>query len=92
MPTGWTVARPPTGKQPELPVLAVADFGNVQPTTDTRNGPDYVLTLLQGALTPIVREDYARLSNGRYALAVGDSHTVVDPMMGQGANSASYSA
>jgi 2-polyprenyl-6-methoxyphenol hydroxylase-like FAD-dependent oxidoreductase len=48
--------------------------------------------LLQGALTPIVREDYARLGSGRYALAVGDSHTVVDPMMGQGANSASYSA
>ena len=48
--------------------------------------------LLQGALTPVVRHDYARLSSGRYALAVGDSHTVVDPMMGQGANSASYSA
>ena len=48
--------------------------------------------LLQGALTPIVREDYARLSTGRYALAMGDAHTVVDPMMGQGANSASYSA
>jgi 2-polyprenyl-6-methoxyphenol hydroxylase-like FAD-dependent oxidoreductase len=48
--------------------------------------------LLQGALTPIVREDYARLSSGRYALAVGDAHTVVDPMMGQGGNSASYSA
>jgi 2-polyprenyl-6-methoxyphenol hydroxylase-like FAD-dependent oxidoreductase len=48
--------------------------------------------LLQGALTPIVRKDYARLGSGRYALAVGDSHTVVDPMMGQGANSASYSA
>jgi 2-polyprenyl-6-methoxyphenol hydroxylase-like FAD-dependent oxidoreductase len=48
--------------------------------------------LLQGALTPIVREDYARLSSGRFALAMGDAHTVVDPMMGQGANSASYSA
>jgi hypothetical protein len=48
--------------------------------------------LLQGALTPVVREDYARLSSGRYALAMGDAHTVVDPMMGQGANSASYSA
>ena len=39
-----------------------------------------------------MREDYARLSSGRYALAMGDAHTVVDPMMGQGANSASYSA
>ena len=53
-----------------------------------RSGRD----LLQGALTPIVREDYAQLSSGRYALAMGDAHTVVDPMMGQGANSASYSA
>lgn len=48
--------------------------------------------LLQGALTPIVRQDYAGLDNGRYALAVGDCHVVVDPLMGQGANSASYSA
>jgi 2-polyprenyl-6-methoxyphenol hydroxylase-like FAD-dependent oxidoreductase len=48
--------------------------------------------ILQGALTPVVREDYAQLASGRYAIAVGDAHTVVDPMMGQGANSASYSA
>ncbi len=48
--------------------------------------------IIQGALTPTVREDYTRLDNGRYALAVGDVHTVVDPMMGQGANAASYSA
>ena len=48
--------------------------------------------LLQGALTPIVRQDYAQLESGRYALAVGDCHVVVDPLMGQGANSASYSA
>lgn len=48
--------------------------------------------IIQGALTPTVREDYVRLDSGRYALAVGDVHTVVDPMMGQGANSASYSA
>jgi 2-polyprenyl-6-methoxyphenol hydroxylase-like FAD-dependent oxidoreductase len=48
--------------------------------------------LLQGALTPIVRRDYARLDSGRHALAVGDCHVVVDPVMGQGANSASYSA
>ena len=34
--------------------------------------------LLQGALTPVVREDYARLSSGTYALAMGDAHCVVD--------------
>jgi 2-polyprenyl-6-methoxyphenol hydroxylase-like FAD-dependent oxidoreductase len=48
--------------------------------------------LLQGGLTPVVREDYVRLSNGKYALAMGDAHCVVDPVNGQGANSASYSA
>jgi 2-polyprenyl-6-methoxyphenol hydroxylase-like FAD-dependent oxidoreductase len=48
--------------------------------------------LLQGALTPVVREDYIRLSSGTYALAMGDAHSLVDPVNGQGANSASYSA
>jgi len=48
--------------------------------------------VLQGALTPVVREDYVRLSSGKYALAMGDTHVVVDPIIGQGANSASYSA
>jgi 2-polyprenyl-6-methoxyphenol hydroxylase-like FAD-dependent oxidoreductase len=48
--------------------------------------------LLQGALTPIVREDYVRLSSGTYALAMGDAHCLADPVNGQGANSASYSA
>jgi 2-polyprenyl-6-methoxyphenol hydroxylase-like FAD-dependent oxidoreductase len=48
--------------------------------------------LLQGGLTPVVREDYVCLSNGKYALAMGDAHCVVDPVNGQGANSASYSA
>ena len=48
--------------------------------------------VLQGALTPVVREDYVQLSTGKYALAMGDTHVVVDPVIGQGANSASYSA
>jgi 2-polyprenyl-6-methoxyphenol hydroxylase-like FAD-dependent oxidoreductase len=30
--------------------------------------------------------------NGRYAIAIGDAHTVVDPVIGQGANAASYEA
>jgi hypothetical protein len=50
------------------------------------------LDLLQGALTPIVREDYVQLDSGVFALAVGDTHMVVDPLVGQGANAASYSA
>ncbi|MGH3504809.1 MAG: styrene monooxygenase subunit StyA [Nocardioidaceae bacterium] len=48
--------------------------------------------LLQGALVPTVRDDYVRLPGGTFAICVGDVHTLVDPMMGQGANSASYSA
>jgi 2-polyprenyl-6-methoxyphenol hydroxylase-like FAD-dependent oxidoreductase len=48
--------------------------------------------ILQGALTPTVREDYVKLASGTYALAMGDTHVVVDPIIGQGANSASYSA
>jgi 2-polyprenyl-6-methoxyphenol hydroxylase-like FAD-dependent oxidoreductase len=48
--------------------------------------------ILQGALTPTVRQDWVRLGSGRYAIAVGDVHTVVDPVIGQGANAASYSA
>jgi 2-polyprenyl-6-methoxyphenol hydroxylase-like FAD-dependent oxidoreductase len=48
--------------------------------------------ILQGGLTPVVREDYVRLDSGTYALAMGDAHCVVDPVNGQGANSASYSA
>ncbi|MGH2875390.1 MAG: monooxygenase, partial [Solirubrobacteraceae bacterium] len=48
--------------------------------------------LLRGALTPVVRQDYVRLQSGTLALAMGDAHCVVDPVNGQGANSASYSA
>jgi len=48
--------------------------------------------LLQGAVTPVLREDYAILPNGRIVIALGDAHSVVDPVVGQGANSASYSA
>ncbi|WP_460831335.1 styrene monooxygenase/indole monooxygenase family protein [Nocardioides hungaricus] len=48
--------------------------------------------ILQGGVTPVVRNDYVLLDSGRYALAVGDCHAAVDPLMGQGANAASYSA
>jgi len=48
--------------------------------------------ILQGALIPHMRADYTQLANGTFALSVGDVHSVVDPVVGQGANSASYSA
>jgi 2-polyprenyl-6-methoxyphenol hydroxylase-like FAD-dependent oxidoreductase len=50
------------------------------------------LDLLQGAVVPTVRQTSVAFDNGRYAIALGDVHSVVDPMMGQGANIASYSA
>lgn len=47
---------------------------------------------LQGAISPVMRQDAARLPNGRPAIALGDAHVLVDPVTGQGANIASYSA
>ncbi len=58
----------------------------------TRFGLTRPEDLLQGAVTPVLREDYAVLPNGRVVIALGDAHSVVDPVVGQGANSASYSA
>jgi hypothetical protein len=48
--------------------------------------------LLQGAITPVVRQGYARLGNGKFAIALGDVHILNDPLLAQGANTASYSA
>ncbi|WP_168073825.1 styrene monooxygenase subunit StyA [Caulobacter sp. SSI4214] len=56
---------------------------------DLANGP---LDILQGGVTPTVRNSYARLDNGRLAVALGDVQAVVDPVLGQGANMASYAA
>jgi 2-polyprenyl-6-methoxyphenol hydroxylase-like FAD-dependent oxidoreductase len=58
-----------------------ASFGLTRPSS-----------ILQGAVTPTVRESSARLANGRYAIALGDAHVVIDPVVGQGANAASYAA
>ncbi|MES1939310.1 hypothetical protein T5B8_03671 [Salinisphaera sp. T5B8] len=50
------------------------------------------LDILQGGVVPTVRQPYTELANGRFAIAVGDVQSVVDPVVGQGANMASYSA
>jgi 2-polyprenyl-6-methoxyphenol hydroxylase-like FAD-dependent oxidoreductase len=47
---------------------------------------------LQGAISPVLRRDVARLPGGTLAIALGDAHVQVDPVTGQGANIASYSA
>jgi len=48
--------------------------------------------LLQGGVVPTVRSTTAEFADGKCAIALGDVHSVVDPMMGQGANMASYAA
>ena len=58
-----------------------ASFGVVDPTS-----------ILQGAVVPTVREGHARLDDGTYAVALGDAHVAMDPVVGLGANAASLSA
>ncbi|WP_028138798.1 styrene monooxygenase subunit StyA [Bradyrhizobium japonicum] len=48
--------------------------------------------LLQGGVVPTVRNTVVEFDDGKCAIALGDVHAVVDPMMGQGANVASYAA
>lgn len=48
--------------------------------------------LLQGGVVPTVRQSMVQFDDGTCAIALGDVHSVVDPMMGQGANVASYAA
>ena len=50
------------------------------------------LDLAYAAITPTVRRGFVPLSNGRTIIALGDAHVVIDPITGQGANSASHAA
>jgi 2-polyprenyl-6-methoxyphenol hydroxylase-like FAD-dependent oxidoreductase len=50
------------------------------------------LDVLQGALVPTVRKTAVELPSGTFAVALGDVHATLDPLMGQGANVASYAA
>jgi len=50
------------------------------------------LDLLQGGITPTVRNGYTPLGNGKFAMALGDMHMLNDPIIAQGANSASRCA
>jgi 2-polyprenyl-6-methoxyphenol hydroxylase-like FAD-dependent oxidoreductase len=66
---------------PLLDRLDAGAFGLMSPTS-----------FLQGALTPTVRTSHTRLDNGTYAIAVGDAHVVMDPVVGLGGNAASFGA
>jgi 2-polyprenyl-6-methoxyphenol hydroxylase-like FAD-dependent oxidoreductase len=48
--------------------------------------------VLQGAITPTVRKGYAPLGNGKFAIALGDTHILQDPVIAQGANTGSRCA
>lgn len=53
---------------------------------------DSPLDILQGGVTPTVRKSHVMLDGGKMAIALGDVQAVVDPVLGQGANMASYAA
>ena len=48
-------------------------------------------SIVQGSIVPTVRQSIATLDDGTCAIAVGDAHVSLDPLVGQGANSASFS-
>ena len=48
------------------------------------------LDILQGGVTPTVRKSHFAFENGKLAVALGDVQATVDPVLGQGANMASY--
>jgi 2-polyprenyl-6-methoxyphenol hydroxylase-like FAD-dependent oxidoreductase len=48
--------------------------------------------ILQGGVTPVLRRSTLDLGGGKFAVSTGDVHCTADPLLGQGANSASHSA
>jgi hypothetical protein len=68
---------------------APAIYERVDPSEFSLTRP---VDLLQGAITPTVRQAWVRLESGTYAIAVGDAWVVNDPLTGQGANLGSHSA
>jgi 2-polyprenyl-6-methoxyphenol hydroxylase-like FAD-dependent oxidoreductase len=48
--------------------------------------------LVHAAITPTVRRGYVQMRNGRFAVALGDAHVLLDPITAQGANTASHAA
>jgi hypothetical protein len=51
-------------------------FARIDPARFGLTGPD---DLLQGAVLPVLREDYAVLPNGRVVIALGDAHSPTGP-------------
>jgi hypothetical protein len=68
---------------------APAVYDRVDPKAFGLSG---ALNLCHAAITPTVRRGYIQLPNSKFAMALGDAHVVIDPVTGQGANTASHSA
>jgi hypothetical protein len=68
---------------------APAVYARIDPPAFALTRP---LDLCYNAITPAVRRGYTQLPCGAFAVALGDTHTVIDPLIGQGANTASHSA
>jgi hypothetical protein len=72
-----------------LRTYAPSIYARIAPDAFALNRP---LDLCHAAITPTVRAGYVRLETGKHVLALGDAHVVNDPIIGQGANTASYAA
>jgi hypothetical protein len=68
---------------------APATYARIDPSAFELARP---LDLAHAAITPTVRRGYIQLRNGRFAVALGDAHVLLDPITGQGANTASHAA
>lgn len=64
-------------------------YARIDPASFAAIGPKDVL---QGAVTPTVRQSHVKLDDGTYAIALGDAHVTIDPVCGLGANAASAAA
>lgn len=92
------IARVPYADDPEAHTRSVLElvrtynpaiFERVDTASFGALGPRDVV---QGAVTPTVRQSHVRLDDGTYAIALGDAHVTIDPVCGLGANAASSAA
>jgi hypothetical protein len=64
-------------------------YARIDPAAFALTSP---LDVFTGAVVPMVRHGLVALPGGRFAIAIGDTHTAIDPISGQGGNAASRSA
>ena len=50
------------------------------------------IDLCYAAITPTVRQGFVELPSGHHVIALGDTHVIIDPITGQGANNAAHAA